>query len=303
MKIVVTNNQDMSPEQKARLESLGDVTWYDSLPRSGGEYFQRVKDADIICSGTSGLKDAYAQLRDVYVTVGFVSTAFVDSELMRKNGVQLSNSPGINRHAVSEWVVAMMLLISRNLLDAVNRDETYRKDGALPPLTYGLAGRNLTIIGKGNVGQRVGEIAESFDMNVNYFTRGDDLHACVKDADIAVDALSENASTENILDDAFFASMKKGAIFITVSRSAVVDEDALIRYLNNGHLAGAATDCGGILVGDTNDELYKKMRAHPKIVATPHIAYNTAMSMKLGNDVMIDNVEAYINGTPQNLVN
>ncbi len=293
----------MSPEQKTRLESLGDVTWYDSFPQSDSEYLERVKGADIICSGHAGLKDAYAQLHNVYVTVGFVSTAFVDSELMRKNGVQLSNSPGINRQAVSEWIIAMMLLISRGLPAAINREETYRKDGGLPPLTQGLAGRNLTVLGKGNVGQHVGKIAESFDMNVQYFTRGDDLHGCVKDADIVVDALSENISTKNILDDTFFASMKRGGVFITVSRSAIVDESALMKYLDSGHLAGAATDCSGILVGDTDDKLYKKMLAHPKIIATPHIAYSTTMSMKLGNDVMIDNVEAFINGTPQNLVN
>lgn len=301
-KIVVTNNQDMTQAQIERLNSLGDVTYYDSLPQSGEEYLQRVEGADIICSGTAGLKDAFAELRNVYITVSFVSTAFLDAELMKQNGVLLSNAPGINRHAVSEWIIAMMLLLSRDLLDSIDRSETYRKDRQLPPVTSGLAGRNLTILGKGNVGKQVGNVATSLDMNVRYFGRGDDLLDVVRDADIVVDALSDNPSTYKLLNDAFFTAMKQDALFVTVSRSNVVDEDALLGHLDSGHLAGAASDCGGILVGDTEDELYKKLLNHPKVLVTPHIAYSTEMSMRLGVDVMIDNVEAYIKGMPQNVV-
>ncbi len=67
-KIVVTNHQDFTEEQKQRLNSLGDVTYYETLP-TGEEYLQRVKGADVICSGTAGLQDVYAQLKDVYITL------------------------------------------------------------------------------------------------------------------------------------------------------------------------------------------------------------------------------------------
>jgi hypothetical protein len=77
-KIVVTNNHNFTTEQKKRLDSLGDVTYYDALSNNAEEYLEWVKGADIICSGTDGLRDAYPRLKDVYVTVGFVSVAFVD---------------------------------------------------------------------------------------------------------------------------------------------------------------------------------------------------------------------------------
>ena len=96
--------------------------------------------------------------------------------------------------------------------------------------------------------------------------------------------------------------MKQYSYFVTVTRSEIVDEDALIDALDNGHLAGAASDCGGILVGDTDDPLYQKMLNHPKVLVTPHIAYNSEKSRKTGADIMIDNVEAYIKGKPQNVV-
>lgn len=303
MKIVVTNKQGFTPEQEARLNSLGDVTYFDTIPESGEEYLKRIEGADIICSGTAGLQDAYDQLKDVYVTVGFVSVAFVDAEVMRKNGVLISNAPGANRHAVSEWVIWMMITMLRKLDTALNRKETYRANGDLPKLEESLADKKLTILGVGNVGKQVGRIAEAFDMEVSYYKRGDGLHESVKDADIIVDTLSSNASTQNLLDKNFFQSLKKDSYFISVTRAEVADQEAMLEALDDGILAGVATDCGGVLVGDTEDPLYQKMLAHPKVYATPHIAYSATKSFKLGNDIMLDNVEAFINGKPQNVVN
>lgn len=301
MKIVVTNNQDLTPEQKIRLNSLGDVTYFDTTP-NGDEYLQRIEGADIICSGTAGLQDVYAQLKDVYVTVNFVSVAFVSTEVMRKNGVTISNAPGANRHAVAEWIIWMMLTMLRKFDTALNREETYRKNGSLPKLQESPSDKNIVILGAGNVGKQVGKVAEALNMNVTYYKRGDDLLESVKNADVIVDTLSSNPSTQKILGKEFFQALKKGSYLITVSRSEITDEDAMLAALDDGTLAGVATDCGGILVGDTEDAFYKKMLAHPKICATPHIAYSASKSLDLGNDIMIDNVEAFIKGKPQNIV-
>jgi phosphoglycerate dehydrogenase-like enzyme len=302
MNIVVTNNQDFSEDQKKRLESLGTVTYYDPLPETAEEYLKRTEGADIICSGTAGLKDSYPQLKDVYVTVSFVSVAFLDVEVLKKNNVTLSNAPGANRFAVSEWIIGMMLYLTRNFSDSLNRVETYRVDGALPPMTRGLAENNLTILGQGNIGKQVGEVAKALGMNVRFFKRGDDLAESVKDADVVVDALSSNPSTCKLLNGVFFDAMRQGSYFVSVTRSEIVDEDALLAALDNGKLAGAASDCGGILVGDTEDTYYKKLLNHPNLLVTPHISYSTELTARTGNDIMISNVAAWINGQPQNVV-
>lgn len=302
MKIVVTNNQDFTEEQKRRLEGLGEVTYYNKPPESAEEYLERIKGADIVCSGAAGLDKAYAQVKDVYITVSFVSVAFVDLETLRQNNVQLSNAPGANRHAVAEWVAYMMLLMFRSFNDALDREESYRENGAFPPLTPGLAGKNITILGYGNVGKQVSRLAEAFDMNVTYFKRGDNLLDSVKNADVIIDTLSSNGSTQKMLDKTFFESVKPKSYFISVARGEITDEDAMLEALDNGRLAGVATDCASIAVGDTDDLYYQKLLNHPKVIITPHIAYSSEMSGKLGNDIMIDNVEAYINSTPQNLL-
>lgn len=301
MKIVVTNNQDFSPAQKARLDSLGDVTYYDSLP-TPEEYLERIKGADIICSGAAGLKDVYSQLKDVYITVAFVSVSFVDLDVLKKNNVTISNAPGANRHAVSEWIMFMILLMMRNFADSLNRKETYRKDGALPPITRGLAGNKITILGQGNIGKRIGELADAFEMQVTFFKRGDSLSRAIKDADIVVDTLSTNPSSISLLNSEFFSSMKNGSYFVTVTGQKIVDYDAMLKALDDGKLAGAATDCGDILVGDTDDPLYQKLLKHSKVHVTPHVSYSSEKARKTGVDIMIDNVEAYIKGKPQNIV-
>ena len=239
----------------------------------------------------------------MYVTVGFVNVAFVDLEILTKNNVKISNAPGVNRHAVSEWITWMLLLIQRKFNGYLNRKETYRENGGLPPVNVGLTYKNITILGNVNIGRQVARVAKAFDMNVIIFKRGDDLHNSVKDADIVIDTLSSNQSTQNLLDVKFFAAMKQGSSFVSASSSEIYDVYALLKALDEGKLHKAALDLGDILVGDTDDELYKKLLKHPKILVTPHIAYTSKMSFKLGMDVMIDNVEGWIKGEPQNVLN
>lgn len=301
-KIVVTNDQDLSEEQKTRLNNLGNVTYYHTLPSGAEDYLARVKGADIICSGHAGLKDAYKHLRDVYITVSFVSVAFVDLEVLKSNGVVISNAPGVNRHAVSEWVFWMILTMMRGFPRFLNSDEDFRKDGELPPLTKGLVGKKITILGYGNIARQVGRLAEAFDMKVNYFKRGDDLNEKVKSADIVVDALSSNSTTKGMLASDFFMSLKKQSYFVSVARLDILDQQTLFEALDSGKLASAAFDLSQLPVGDTKDSDYQKFMRHPKILVTPHIAYNAEESMKFGNDVMIDNVEAYIKGKPINVL-
>lgn len=303
MKIVVTNNQHFNKEQKERLESLGNVVYYDDLPKDGNEYLERVKGADIICSGTAGLKDAYDKLKDVYVTVGFVSVAFVDLELMKRNNVLVSNAPGINKNAVSEWIMWMIGCVLRDFDNYLNTTKNLRDFDTLPPAFPGLTNRNMTILGYGNVAKQTAKLAEAYEMNVTFFKKGDNIKESVRNADVVIDTLSSNPTTEKILNKDFFNSMKEGSSFISVTRSEILDEDALIEALDSGKLHRACLDCGGIMVGDTSDQYYKKLLSHPKILVTPHIAYNSTKSFEMGNNVMIDNVEAYIKGKPINLVN
>lgn len=299
VKIVATQELDFLPDQLKRIKKLGDVEIYNDMPGSVDEWMKRIEGADVICCGKFGLKQKWPELKDVFISVPYVGVGFMDPEILKKNNVTLSYSPGCNRHAVSEWIIGMMIIAVRRLDKYLNAQELPKR--AFPEIESGLAFKKVTVLGKGNIGSRVGAACKALEMKVDYFRRGDDLAAKTKDADIVVDTLSSNPSTKNLLNRKFFIGLKNGAVFISVTGHSIVDIDAMFDSLDNGKLALAAHDSGGIQVGDTSDEFYQKLLKHPKILASPHISFNTDVTQRIRNDMMIDNIEAWLKGKPINL--
>jgi len=301
IKIVVTSPMNFLPEQEARLKSLGSVTIYNTLPSSSEEWLERCKGATIICGGKTGLKEKIYENKNAFYSLPFVAVGWIDKDKLKKKNIIVSYCPGCNRHAVSEWITTMMLLLMRKLHKLIRVKRLKDRTGSKQYL--GLAGKKVCILGKGNVGSRVGKVCEAFEMEVVYFKRGDNLLKVVRDVDIVVDTLSSNPTTEGLLDKRFFNSLKKGSIFISVTSSKIYDSKAMLSALENGILSGVATDVGNALPGNVDDPEYKELIKHPKVIATPHISYQSDVTIKISNDMMIDNVEAYIKGKPINVVN
>ncbi len=298
--VVVTNPMGFSKEQKSRLEKLGDIKFYDNHPASPDEWLKRCLGFEIVCSWMFGLREKYYQLKNVFVSVPFVGvSSFADPAILKANNITLCNSPGCNRHAVSEWIIYMILTIMRQLGKYVKTTEKLTFPLSAPPI--GLAGKKITILGKGNIGKRVGTICEALEMNVTYFIRGDNLSKVVKNADIIVDVLSTNPSSKGLLNKDFFKSVKRGAVFISVTVDTIVDIDAMLSALNNGQLAFVAHDVMNAKPADTSDVLYEKLRQHPEVYTTPHIAGFSDVTTQIGNDMMINNVEAWLKGKPINV--
>jgi phosphoglycerate dehydrogenase-like enzyme len=299
-KIVVTAPMAFYPDQIERLKSLGDVTFHNDLAKSSEEWVKRCESADIICSGKYGLKEKIYEIRNAFFSVPFVAVGWIDKKKLKKSGITVSYSPGCNRHAVSEWIIAMMLILLRRLDKFINVKELKEKYNSQKYL--GLAGKKVCILGKGNIGSRVGVVCTAFDIKIRYFKRGNDLLKCVKDADVVVNTLSTNPSTIGLLDKKFFSSLKRGSYFITVTGLGIYNSKAMLSALDKGILAGVADDAAGILPGDVDDPYYQKLLKHPKVLTTPHISFQSDVTARVSNDMMIDNVEAWIKGKPINVV-
>jgi glycerate dehydrogenase len=297
-KIVVTQPMYFLPDHKERLNTLGEVTYYNEIAKTPNEWLARCEGFDIICTSIFGIRDKWQELHDVFVSLPFVGVGFFDSAKLKANNVTISNSLGCNRHAVAEWIIGMMIMMGRNLDTFLNIKEL--PAGSNVPM-FGFAGKNVTILGRGNIGGRVGAICEALEMNVTYFRRGDDLRTQVKDADIIIDTLSTNPQTKSLLDKKFFSWLKDGAMFITIAIDTV-DIPAMIEALDSGKLSYAAHDAINIQVYDTSDPNYQLLASHPKAYATPHIAFNTDVTRRIANDMMIDHVEAWLQGKPKNLI-
>jgi glycerate dehydrogenase len=299
-RIVVTQDLDLFPDQLERLKTLGEVKVYNDLAEDYDAWLDRVQGFDVICSGKFGLKQKIYELEDVFISLPFVGTGWIDTTQTAANNVVISNSPGCNKDAVSEWIIMMLLAVLRRLPRYMNALDLPK--GVIPLPDKGASQVSVAILGAGDIGLRTGEICEALDMNVCYFRRGDDLHQAVKDSDVVINTLSLNPTTKGLLNEEFFSWFKPGAYFVSVTSSGIYDIDALTAALDTDKLAGAAIDCGSIQVGDTSDPYYQRLAKQPKVIATPHIAYNTERTSRVGNDMMIDNIAAYLNGKPINLV-
>jgi phosphoglycerate dehydrogenase-like enzyme len=299
-KIVITQDMDLYPDQIERLKSLGEVTFYDEVPATPEEWLSRCQGADVICSGECGLKEKATGLKDVFISLPLVGVGWLDLPKLKSINVLVSNSPGCNKEAVAEWVVAMLLNLFRQLPGYINVNNLPRN--SFPEKTLGLSGKKVCILGAGNVGKRVGELCGAFGMNVSYFKRGDDLLSCVKDVDVVANCLRYEPSTEGLLEKNFFSIFKKGSYFISIAALKTFDVAALKDSLGK-NIAGAAIDAGDIGVGDTSNPAYRELLKSDRSFTTPHIAFWTDVTARTSNDIMIDNVEAYLKGSPINLVN
>lgn len=178
--------------------------------------------------------------------------------------------------SVSEWTIGAMVDLGRNLTASTL---TYRA-GQVPqaPMGRQLEGSTVGILGYGQIGQRLADLAVALRMRVLVYdpfksveSRGIeqcDLPQALAESDFVVCLVVANEATENLMNAATFAQMKRGTYFLNASRGNLVDEAALRAALDSGHLAGCAMD-----VGRAPDQMPSPALArHPKVIATPHSA-------------------------------
>lgn len=299
-KIVVAQDLGLLSDQIERLEKLGELTKYYDLAESADIWLERCKDADIICTGKFGLKEKIYDLKNVFISLPFVGVGWINVDKIRDNNITIAYAPGCNKDAVSEWIIFMLLSLFRKFPLYLNAKE--KTWPAVPKPNQGLTGKKITILGKGNIGFRVGKICTALDMQVNYFERGDNLLESIKEADAVVDCLSLNSSTKGLLNKEFFQAFKQGAFFVTPTSKEIWDIEAIFEALDKNILGGASFDAGGIQVGDIEDSFYKKLVENSKVLVTPHIAYNSDITDRVSGDMMIDNIEAWLNNKAANLL-
>src|SRR3989344_1942965 len=292
--ITVIGNFNFNPEQKARLEALGKVRFLPN-PGSAQEWLGLVQGSDVICSdGFSLLANLY-DLKNVFVTYPYIELGVFDSKKLEENGVTIANTQGSNRDSIVEWVMFMILSLFRKFPSVLNVTHDIPLE-----LSQSLSGKDLLVVGKGNIGTKIGTVCESFGMSVDFFLRGESLSKKAKYADVIVNSLNCNSTSRNLLDENFFMSLKPKAYYVSFVRQYTYDLEGLIKALDKGIVAGAAIDCDPEAPGNTSNDFYQRVLNHKKILATPHIAFATAQAKANGAEEVVKNIESYIQGRPRN---
>ena len=227
-----------------------------------------------------------------------------DKDVLRAHGIRLANAAGVNANAVAEHAIALILALKRHLHTGRDNQASKHWRGMISEIAARedeLAGKTLLIVGLGRIGARLAKLAKAFDVRVVGIRRDpargaegaaavyghERLPELLGSADIVVLACPLNPQTENLIDARALSLMKPSAHLINVARGRVVDEDALIRALQEKRLAAAGIDV-------TREEplpATSPLWAMPNVLITPHTAGETQAYEDRVIDLLLANLD------------
>ncbi len=236
---------------------------------------------EIVLGWSDGLlpfiEDEGSQLK--WVQYPFAGVDELPLELFEEKGILLTSGSGIHTYAVAESAIGLLLGYTRGIVKAAYNKQ--KEEWVDEKNLYELHGKTMMIVGIGNIGQHLAQVAKGFGMQTIGINRSgrtvkhmdkqyvqEDLAEVIAEADIVVNILPATKETKHLFDKDLISKMKEGAIFINVGRGETVDTEALLEALDNGQLFFAGLDVF------EQEPLPKghPIWTHEKIVMTPHIA-------------------------------
>ena len=312
MKIVVLDGYAANPGDLswAPLEALGELTVYGRKKEEKKE--ERIADAELVLTNKTVLTRELIAGAKQLKYIGVLATGYnvVDVAAAAEMGVVVTNIPAYSTDSVAQLVFALLLEICHNVgrhSRAVHAGRwTSNPDFCFwdAPLIE-LAGKTMGVIGYGQIGRRVAEIARCFGMNVIAWTRTPRDPECVSLDELLArsDVISLHCplfpETKNLINRDAIAKMKDGVILINTSRGPVVNDADLREALESGKVYAAGADVSTVEPIPADSPLL----GAKNMFLTPHIAWATFEARKRLMDVAVKNVEAFLNGAPVNTVN
>ncbi|OFO26198.1 hydroxyacid dehydrogenase [Neisseria sp. HMSC056A03] len=280
------------------------------------ETLERIRGADIVITNKVVISaQAFAknpQLKLVAVTATGVNN--VDVEAAKQNGTAVCNIRAYGNESVAEHAFMMMITLMRNL-PAYQRDVVAGLWENSPFFCHlgapmrDLNGKTLAIFGRGNIGKTLATYAQAFKMNVVFAEHKNaqsvrDGYVSFDEAIRSADVVSLNCpltpQTANMIGEAELQQMKSGAILINCGRGGLVDEAALVAALKYGQIGGAGFD---VLTQEPPRDGNPLLKARlPNLIVTPHIAWASQEAANRLFDILLDNINRFVAGNPQNLV-
>ena len=316
MKIVILDAFTANPGDMSwkGLEELGEVTVYDRT--KADETVARATDADIVLTNKVIInKEVIAQLPQLKY-IGVLATGYnvVDIKAAHERGIIVTNVPAYSTASVAQMVFA-------HLLTVTNRTEHYailNRQGRWstnPDFSYWdtelteLAGKTFGIVGLGNIGSRVAQIALAFGMKVKALTSktADALPIGIEKASLeellaTSDVLSLHCpltdNTRQMINSETLRQMKPTAILINTGRGPLVDDQAIAEALEEGRLAAFCAD----VLTEEPPKADNPLLKQPNAFITPHIAWATKEARIRLIQVATDNVSSFLNGKAVNVV-
>lgn len=318
MKIVVLDGYTENPGDLSweGLENLGKLTVYDRTPKD--QIAVRIGDAEVVYTNKIPIsKETLDQCPNLKF-IGVLATGYnvIDVEAAKEKGIPVSNIPTYGTDAVAQYTIALLLELCHHIGEhstCVKRgDWTNNPDWCFwnYPLIE-LAGKTIGIIGFGRIGQGTARIAQAMGMKVLAFDqyqnpaletetcRYTDLNTLLMQSDVIALHCPLFPSTEKIINKDNIAKMKDGVMIINDSRGPLIAEEDLCEALNSGKVGGAALD----VVSSEPIKMDNPLLTAKNCIITPHIAWAPKESRQRLMNIAVDNLRAFIEGKPINVVN
>lgn len=333
MQVVVFETEDWEHAACLRLETQHQITCTrDALNEQSASSYEDAEIISTFIGSNLGMKvlGHFPHLR----LIATRSTGYdhIDLDYCKSHGITVCNVPDYGDSTVAEYTFALILAVTRNLVEAAARTRSGQfSQTGLRGLD--LRGKTLGVIGTGRIGRRVIEIARGFGLVVlaydikpnqaaaeNLGFHYTPLEVVLAQADIITLHVPAGLQTRHLLSDPEFGIMKKGAVLINTARGSIVEIGALVRALMDGKLRGVGLDvlpdeplireeAQIFRVGqeDKSFDLRTLAANHvlmhlPNVIITPHIAYDTDGAVHRIIETTLTNIEAFSVGRFQNVI-
>jgi glycerate dehydrogenase len=292
-------------------------TWQEYPVTTVGELPQRLAGATIAITNKVPLRAETLQRLPQLQMIALAATGYdvVDVGWCKAHDIAVANIRNYALHTVPEHAFALITALRRNLL-AYRADVERGRWQQVEQFCFfdhpirDLHGATLGIVGEGVLGQATAHIARGFGMQVLFADHAPPKAAGVSftpfeqvltDSDVISLHVPLSDATRNLVGSDELRRMKRTALLINTSRGGLVDEQALVRALREGWIAGAGFD---VLTTEPPKEGNPLLELRmPNFILTPHIAWASEGAMQFLADQLIDNIEAFVAGRPQHLVN
>ncbi len=318
MRIVILDGAKENPGDLSweGFSELGDLIVYDNTDPE--DVADRIAAADAVIVNKVNLNKGNLSGSCNLKYIGVLATGYniVDVEYAKSRGITVTNIPSYGTDAVAQYAISLLLEVTGRVghhNDAVKAGR-WASSGEWCFWDYPLmelAGKTMGIIGFGRIGQRTGEIAKALGMKIVY---NDKIRSAEKESDgyrymqlndmlPVCDVIALHCpllpDTEKIINRTTLEKMKNGVIIINNSRGQLIDEDALAEALSSGKVGAAALDVVATEPIQPDNQLLK----FDNCLITPHISWAPKESRERLMKTAVENLRAYIEGAPTNVVN
>ncbi|MDR2753587.1 MAG: D-2-hydroxyacid dehydrogenase [Oscillospiraceae bacterium] len=320
MRIVILDGYTTNPGDLnwQALASLGELVVYEHT--SASETVERASQAEIVISNKTVLGSKVIEKLPNLRYIGLLSTGctVVDLQATRRRGIPVTNIPAYSTQSVAQLVFALLLELTNHVQS--HSDSVFRGDWARSrdfcywnqPQTE-LAGKTMGIVGYGQIGQAVARIAQAFGMQVLVCGRPSSqkektlspglrltsFEAVLEGSDAVSLHCPLTNETRELINRHTLERMKSGALLINTSRGSVLNETEVAEALRDGRLGGFAAD---VLSTEPPSPRNPLLRA-PNCLLTPHIAWATYEARARLIAIAAQNLAAFLNDAPVNVVN